>query len=64
MKSWEWDDYNKKLGHKEGLEKGIQANISTCRKFNASEQDILTELMSNFSLTEEDAKAYLEKYSN
>ena len=64
MKSWEWDDYNKKLGQKEGLEKGIQANILTCRKFNASEQDILTELMSNFSLTEEDAKAYLEKYSN
>ena len=67
MKSWEWDDYNKKLGIQEGIElgrmEGIQSLISTCHKLNSTDEFILAELMSNFNLTQEEAQKYLERNS-
>jgi len=79
MKSWEWDDYNKKLGIQEGIKLGrsegieigrdeertnsIRILIMSYKKFNASDQDILAELMSNFNLTQEEAQKYLERNS-
>ena len=75
MKSWEWDDYNKKLGIQEGIElgrseglekgiaKGIQSLILSCRKHNISNEDILADLMSNFDLTQEEAQEYLDRFS-
>ena len=67
MKSWEWDDYNQKLGKeeglKEGLTQGILSLITTCQKMNCNETFILNELMSNFSISQEDANHYLNTYS-
>ena len=79
MKSWDWDDYNKKLGIQEGIElgrsegltegiekgiaKGIQSLILSCRKHNISNEDILADLMSNFDLTQEEAQEYLDRFS-
>ncbi len=104
MKSWEWDEYNKKLGRdeglaegrkeglaegrkeglaegrkeglaegrkeglaegrKEGLAEGILSLINTCRKLNCTDEFIITELMSNFSLLQEEAQSYLNAYTN
>ncbi|MBQ7766111.1 MAG: hypothetical protein IJ397_04645 [Lachnospiraceae bacterium] len=68
MKSWEWDDYNKKLGREEGRreerENAIHILISSLKKYNAADDNILDELMSNFSLSPEESKDYLDKYSN
>ena len=67
MKSWEWDDYNKKLGREEGKKEerknSIHILISTCKKLSCDDTLILDELMSNFSLSCEEAIAYLEEYS-
>lgn len=74
MKSWEWDDYNKKLGREEGLKEGLKkANkerenairilISSLKKYNATEQNIINELMSNFSLSHAESQDFLDKYS-
>lgn len=74
MKSWEWDDYNKKLGREEGLKEGLKkANkerenairilISSLKKYNATEQNIINELMSNFSLSHAESQNFLDKYS-
>jgi len=107
MKSWEWDEYNQKIGrehgliagreegyavgheeglavgreeglavgreegyavgHEEGLavgrEEGIFALVRNCRKYNASEDEIKNELMSNFSISVDEAQGYLNRYS-
>ena len=62
MKSWEWDDYNKKLGREEERENSIHILISSLKKY-ATVENIINELMSNFSLSHEEAVAYLDKYS-
>ncbi len=81
MKSWEWDEYNKKLGRDEGIiagreeglavgreeglaagrEEGILAFINTCHKLHYSDEFIINELMSNFSLSQEMAQDHLDK---
>lgn len=81
MKSWEWDEYNKKLGRDEGMiagreeglaagreeglaagrEEGIKAFIKACYKLQCSDEYIISELISNFSLSQEIAQSYLDK---
>ena len=107
MKSWEWDEYNQKIGRDHGLivgreegyatgleeglaagreegltigreeglaagreeglatgrEEGILALIRSCRKYNATNDEIIIDLMSNFSITREEAQGYLKQYS-
>lgn len=46
-------------GLEKGIEKGVTALIKTCREFNISQEDILTRLIKEFSLTEETALKYL-----
>lgn len=72
MKSWEWDEYNKKLGRDEGIiagreeglaigrEEGIFSFIKACHKLHFSDEFIINELMSNFSLSHEMAQSYLD----
>lgn len=49
-------------GRREGRLEGIQATISTCKSFNASKDVTVKNLMKVFSLLEEDAADYVEKY--
>ena len=49
-------------GIREGRLEGIQATISTCKSFNASKDVTVKNLMKVFSLSEEDATGYVEKY--
>lgn len=49
-------------GRREGRLEGIQATISTCKSFNASKDVTVKNLMKVFSLSEEDAAGYVEKY--
>ena len=47
----------------EDIQEGeIRGTIKTCKKFHISYEDILLNLMNEFSLSEEDAKRYLEQY--
>ena len=45
-----------------GKEEGILANIRTCKTFNASKSDTIKNIIKEFSLSEEQAKEYVEKY--
>ena len=49
-------------GRREGRLEGIQATISTCKSFNASKDVTVKNLMKVFSLSEENAADYVEKY--
>ena len=49
-------------GEQRGIEKGIQANIRTCKKFNVSKSKTVQNIVKDFSLPEEKALDYVEKY--
>ena len=49
-------------GQREGRLEGIRATIRTCKKFNISEEDIIRNIIEEFSLSEEDAVTYVKKY--
>lgn len=49
-------------GIEKGIEKGIQATIRTCKNFNINKNDTIKNLMKEFSLSEEAAVSYVEKY--
>lgn len=51
-------------GVADGIEQGIQALIRTCMNLGASKGKILSSLMQEFSLDEEKAGEYVEKYGN
>ena len=61
-------DYEKKesfddgvaLGREEAREEGILVLISTLKELNIPNDEILKQLMQKFSLTMEEAKAYLD----
>ena len=46
-----------------GREEGIYALIRSCRKYNTTDDEIINELMSNFSIAWEEAQGYLNQYS-
>ena len=49
-------------GRIEGLQVGIQANIRTCKTFKISKSDTIKNVVKEFALSEDEAKAYVEKY--
>lgn len=49
-------------GRIEGLQEGIQANIRTCKTFKISKSDTIKNVVKEFALSEDEAKAYVEKY--
>lgn len=64
----EWDeeeyrDYLKEEGIKIGEERGkIETTIEMCQEFRFSKEDTMDRIVKKFSLKEEDAKKYMEKY--
>lgn len=63
-------DYNHQIhsywnqGLKEGQEKGIQAYIELSIEIEASREATLERLMQKFSITEKEAREYIDKYWN
>ena len=49
-------------GVKRGKQEGILANIRICKNLNASKSDAIKNIAKEFSLPEEKAKEYVEKY--
>ena len=49
-------------GKQEGRQEGILANIRTCKNFNISKEDTIRNIMKEFSLSEQEAVAYVKKY--
>lgn len=49
-------------GRQEGMQKGILANIRTCKNFHISKEDTIKNIAKEFSLPEKDAIEYVEKY--
>ena len=49
-------------GRTEGRARGIQAVVGTCKKFKADKKVTIATVMKEFSLSEEEATAYVEKY--
>ena len=64
----EWDeeeyrDYLKEEGIKIGEKRGeIETTIEMCQEFRFSKEDTMDRIIKKFSLKEEDAKKYMEKY--
>lgn len=48
------------VGRAEGRAEGITAFVSLCKELNLAQDDILRKLQTTFSLTDEDAKKYLQ----
>ena len=51
-----------KFESREELEKGLQATIRTCKRFHASQVETIENIQKEFSLTQEVAAGYVEKY--
>ena len=49
-------------GRLEGRLEGIRATIGICKKFSISEEDIIRNIMEEFSLSQEEASGYVKKY--
>ena len=49
-------------GQREGRLEGIRATIRTCKKFSISEEDIIRNIVEEFSLSQEEASGYVKKY--
>ena len=49
-------------GFEDGQQHGIRVTIKTCLKFNASPDFILQNLVTEFHLSEDKARSYLEQY--
>ena len=52
----------KQEGRQEGILEGIRATVRTCRNFNISEEDTIKNIMTEFSLSQEEAVNYVKKY--
>ena len=55
-------DKGRQEGRIEGLQEGIQANIRTCKTFKISKSDTIKNVAKEFSMSEDEAKDYVEKY--
>ena len=53
----------KKIGRKRGLTEGIAASIAICRQYRIPDGEIIRNLMEKFSLSEQEAKKHLAKFS-
>ena len=50
-------------GEREGRLEGIRATIRICKKFSISEEDIIRNIMEEFSLSQEEASGYVKNIS-
>lgn len=50
-------------GRLEGRLEGIRATIGICKKFSISEEDIIRNIMEEFSLSQEEASGYVKNIS-
>ena len=50
-------------GRLEGRLEGIRATIGICKKFSISEEDIIRNIMEEFSLLQEEASGYVKNIS-
>ena len=57
------EDWAEERGRHEGLDQGIRAFVLSDRKDGISESEIKGKLMEWFNLSEEDAKAYIKKFT-
>ena len=70
LTEWDEDDFiegvkedSRNEGIKIGEKRGkIESMIEMCQEFQVSEEDTLDRIMKKFSLQEEDAKEYMERY--
>ena len=46
----------------EGVQTGIQVHIKTCKKFKFDEKSTIDDIGKEFSISEEEAMAYVKKY--
>ena len=53
----------KREGEREGRLEGIRATIRICKKFSISEEDIIRNIMEEFSLSQEEASGYVKNIS-
>lgn len=49
-------------GKLEGITEGIKALIKTCEEFKVSREDTLERIRNNFSLSDEKAETFMEKF--
>lgn len=63
-RAWREDLLNEgfRKGLNNGLSKGIKGTIHACMKFNVPKEDVMQNLMEEFSLSQEEAEKYLEEY--
>ena len=50
-------------GRLEGRLEGIRATIGICKKFSISEEDIIRNIMEEFSFSQEEASGYVKNIS-
>ena len=55
-------EYEKELSYEEGKVEGIRVMIKMCQEFHMEKADVLGRIMNDFSLSEVDAKMYIEEY--
>lgn len=61
-------DYNSQMksnwiaGHTCGIEEGICGCVEMCREFGLSKEETVIKIKEKFSVTEEEAKQYVEDY--
>ena len=49
-------------GVERGRQEGISANIKVCKRFNMSKIDVIQGIMKDFSVSEKEAREYVEMY--
>ena len=49
-------------GVNDGIEQGMNAFVEACKELGVTDQEILQRMQKEFSLSEERAKEYMEKY--
>lgn len=62
-----WRDGNEAgliQGREEGRKEGIKVLIKTSKRLNASKEFVKSEIAENFSLSDEKAEEYINKYWN
>ena len=49
-------------GVERGRQEGISVNIKVCKRFNMSKIDVIQGIMKDFSVSEKEAREYVEMY--
>ena len=69
LTEWDENEYRKflkeeswKEGHETGRSEGIDMMIQSCMEFGIAKEEICKKMIEKYSLSEEEAKKYMEKY--